>query len=47
MIDFVDNKVVLLDGRASGDKDLTPQLELLTAVLKQRGAEVQVFFSAT
>src|SRR5579859_2959698 len=43
MRDRVDNKVVLLDGRASGDEDLTPLLALLTTVLAQEGAQVQVF----
>lgn len=43
MIDIVNKKVVLLDGRASGDEDLSPQLALLTTVLKQRGAQIQVF----
>jgi multimeric flavodoxin WrbA len=43
MRDLLDNKVVLLDGRASGDEDLTPMLALLTTVLTQGGAQVQVF----
>ncbi len=43
MIDRVDKKIVLLDGRASGDEDLTPLLALLTTVLKQGGAQVQIF----
>jgi multimeric flavodoxin WrbA len=36
-------KVVLLDGTRSGDEGLTSTLAILTDVLKQTGADVQVF----
>ena len=43
MVDTLDKKVVLLDGRPSCDEDLTPMLALLTDVLTQGGAQVEVF----
>ena len=43
MLDKLDKKVVLLDGRPSCDEALTPMLAILTDVLKQGGAEVEVF----
>jgi multimeric flavodoxin WrbA len=42
MLETLGKKVVLLDGRPSGNEDLTPTLAILTDVLKQRGAQVQV-----
>jgi multimeric flavodoxin WrbA len=43
MRETIGKKVVLLDGRPSGNEDLAPTLAMLTDVLKERGAELQVF----
>ena len=35
--------IVILDGAGSGDKDLTPILDVLSHVLKADGAQVETF----